>query len=71
MSTVIEEIPVTTAQEALVRAGGNPYVLLSVVDHETGQVELISQGFSPEQIVAGLRETADLLTNELVKEGTK
>lgn len=65
---VLEEIPVGIAKDALVRAGGNPYVLISVIDPSSGAVELVSQGLSPEQIVAGLYEAAYQLEKSLVEQ---
>jgi hypothetical protein len=67
--TTIEKIPTETAQKALVWAAGRPYVLLAVTDEEAGTVELISQGFGAEQIIAGLREAADHLESGLYDQG--
>lgn len=55
---VFEEATIAAAQAALVRSGGKPYILVALTDEETGQIELTSQGFTPEQIIAGLSEAA-------------
>lgn len=43
----------------LVISGGNPYILLTVVDPETGKTELSAFGIDPAVLPGALREIAD------------
>jgi hypothetical protein len=69
----IDYEPLTRDDElaALVRTGGNPYILINLVEPETGKIELITAGFSSEQVVLGLREAADQLAAALIEESTR
>jgi hypothetical protein len=65
---VLEEIDPAVAKDTLVRSGGKPYILVSLVDEESGAVELVSQGFTPDQIAAGLYEAAYQLEKQLIEQ---
>lgn len=47
--------------EGLVRAGGHPYILITVVDPETGGVNVENLGIADDVVPVALRQIADLL----------
>lgn len=63
--TALEDTPVLPD---LVRAGGVPFITLRLTDPETGRIELVTAGFTAEQVVAGLREAADSLAQHIEDE---
>lgn len=61
--TALEDTPELAP---LVRAGGYPFITLTVVEPETGKIELTTAGLTTRQIIGGLREAADQLAQAQV-----
>lgn len=69
MSVQQIETPTTESIANLVRSGGNPYILLTVLPE--GVVDLVTAGFDPEDVVTGLREAADQLADHLIEQSVR
>jgi|GraSoiStandDraft_45_1057281.scaffolds.fasta_scaffold948431_2 hypothetical protein len=49
-----------------VRSGGNPYILVTAL--EDGTVDLVTAGFTTEEVRDGLYEVADQLAAHIIRE---